>query len=134
MSTTIGQNAGLQDAPRSWIAGACAGLAHRSGIRAWIIRTGAVVLLVIHPVLMLLFYGAATLLLRRGMPGRPGWFGGRRWFRRRERAFRGLAPRDSGKPPSPLTELASRLAALDRRLNELEAAIGEGVHLSDRDR
>lgn len=139
MSTTIGRNVGLQDAPRPWIAGACAGLAHLSGIRTWIIRTGAVVLLVIHPVLMLLFYGAAALLLRRGVPAGSSWFGGRRWLRRRwfrrrrERAFRGFGPRDPGRPSSPLTELGGRLDALDRRLDALEAAIGEGVHLSDRD-
>jgi len=106
-----------------WIAGVCAGIADRLGVEAIWVRGGFVlVCLLTRSVVGILLYFALAFLLkpRAGMAATSSDAGV-------QRAYRDFA--DSVGPPfgsSPerhAADLKSRFAALDGRLNNLEAAV-----------
>jgi phage shock protein C len=119
-----------------WISGVCCGIADRLGVAPIWVRAAFVILgLAFHAIPAILLYVAATLLLeprsgtpgqaappRDGYPGDPGPNPGPSTFYFADRLYPSAAA-----PPPPttgqLSTLGARFAALDARLNTIEAAV-----------
>jgi phage shock protein C len=100
-----------RDTKQGWIAGVCAGIAERVGIKPLWVRIAFVLLaLVWHGAAAILLYVVLALLMPRGA---GPWMGG---AGRRSEMF-------PNTPPPPTDNLSARFAALDARLNRLEAAV-----------
>jgi len=106
-----------RDPARGWVAGVCAGIAERLQIGCGWVRLAFIVLgLAAHGIIALLLYIALVV----GMKKRPVMMG---------EATRPYAAPFSAPPPPPLYPnsnlgaLKTRFAALDARLNNIEAAV-----------
>jgi phage shock protein C len=112
-----------------WIAGVCAGIADRLAIKTFWVRIAFVLLATIaHAIPAIILYVLCVLALKpRSVPagygaapysaGSPGYFADRFY----PSAYSTTAPPSAGAPR--LTDIASRFAALDARLNHIEAAV-----------
>jgi phage shock protein C len=107
-----------RDTRRGWIAGVCAGIAERAGIKPFWVRLAFVGLCCIeHAIPAILLYIVLTVILQRHS-GAP----------RAAPAASYFAERFQAAPPGPLpsggvAEVSAQFAALDARLNRLEAAV-----------
>jgi phage shock protein PspC (stress-responsive transcriptional regulator) len=113
MSTMFEHHQSHSTLPRSWIGGVCAALAGIAGVEPWIIRLAASGLLLWHPLWLVVLYLAATAFIRNG--NAP--------IMRRLHAFIRRSPTAPRGGDTGLSALARQLAALDRRLANLEAMI-----------
>jgi phage shock protein C len=116
-----------------WIAGVCAGIADRLEVKPVWVRIVFVLLATIsHGILAIILYVVAVALLEpRSVPigyaaapypaGSPGYFA--------DRFYPGAAATGPQPPPytppsgQRLADIAARFAALDSRLNNIEAAV-----------
>jgi phage shock protein C len=101
---------------RGWIAGVCAGIAERLQIGCGWVRLAFIVLgLALHGIIALLLYIALAVVMKK----RPVMMG--------EAARPYAAPFSAPPPPlyptGNLGALKTRFAALDARLNNIEAAV-----------
>ncbi len=112
-----------RNATRGKIAGVCAGLSDRFGVKAWWIRVGFIVFAVVyHAIPAVIIYLLLAIIMRprsepigyvmpdalpNGGQGPYGW------------APNGPLPPAGGR----LTELKTRFTALDARLNRIEAIV-----------
>jgi phage shock protein C len=105
----------MRDTGRGIIAGVCAGIAERLGVKpAWVRLAFILLALLWHGAASIALYVILTLVMPKGegsLPERPRSFGAGGW-------------RDTpGPTPPPVGTVAARFAALDARLNRLEAAV-----------
>jgi len=124
-----------RNSSRGKVAGVCAGLSDRFGVKVWWIRAAFIVLAVVyHAIPAVLLYLLLALIMRPrtepigyvmpdAMPAGPGAYG---WAP--GSAYAGPYPpgfsAPGGYPPGPrLTELKTRFTALDARLNRIEAIV-----------
>jgi len=102
----------MRDTRHGIIAGVCAGIAERLGVKPIWVRAGFVLL-------AMLWHGAASIalyvILALVMPKGEGILP--------ERPSRGSWQDTPGPTPPPVGSVAARFAALDARLNRLEAAV-----------
>ncbi len=107
-----------RDTRRGWIAGVCAGIGERVGIKPLWVRLAFIGLCFIdHAIPAVLFYIVLTVILQR-QAGAPQGAPAASYFAERfQAAPPGLAP--SGG----VGDVSARFAALNTRLNRLEAAV-----------
>ncbi len=113
-----------RDTRRGWIAGVCAGMAERVGIRALWVRLAFFLFgFVEHAIPAILLYLVLTVILQRHV-GTPFGAPAANYF----------ADRFQAAPPGPMhrpatasdfsaAEVGARFAAVDSRLNRIEAAV-----------
>jgi phage shock protein PspC (stress-responsive transcriptional regulator) len=104
--------------PSRMVCGVCAELAERSGLPVWMVRVGALILLVSHAALAGVIYIGLALWLRGG----NGACAGRSW---RGADFGATTARPEPPPPPPAWDrdgLTTRFSRLDRRLADMERA------------
>ena len=113
-----------RDTRRGWIAGVCAGIAERVGIKALWVRLAFFLFgFVEHAIPAILLYVVLTVILQRQV-GAPFGAPAASYF----------ADRFQAAPPGPMhwpapevnfsvAEVGARIAALDSRLNRIEAAV-----------
>jgi phage shock protein C len=106
----------MRDTGRGIIAGVCAGIGERLSIKPGWVRLAFILLaLMWHGIASIALYVILALVMPKGvgsLPERPG------------RSFGTGGWRDTpGPTPPPVSSIAARFAALDARLNRLEAAV-----------
>jgi phage shock protein C len=123
-----------------WIAGVCCGIADRLGVKPLWVRLAFIALAAVTHGIIIILYIVLTVVLQRGSfepgyaalypanpPGNasPGYFADR-LYPNRSAATTNSPPNapPAGPPPgNRLAEAAARFAALDARLNQIEAAV-----------
>lgn len=102
-----------RDPANGKVSGVCAGIAGYYGIKTWVVRAAAIVGLLVNPVLALIVYGVATLMLQP---------------MERAEAEAAAAPTsgDTAKVEAPEPDLPPelRFAALREKFREMEARAG----------
>jgi len=102
----------MRDTGRGIIAGVCAGIAERLGVKPIWVRAGFVLLAMFwHGAASIALYVILALVMPKGEGILP------------ERPRRGSWQDAPGPTPPPVGSVAARFAALDARLNRLEAAV-----------
>jgi phage shock protein C len=122
------------------IAGVCCGIADRLGVKPLWVRLAFIALAAVTHGVMIIIYIVLTVVLQRGSfdpgyaalypsspPGNnsPGYFADRLYPNRPTATMNNAPePPPAGPPPgNRLAEAAARFAALDARLNQIEAAV-----------
>ena len=96
------------------VSGVCAGIAGYYGIKTWVVRAAAIVGLLMNPVLALIVYGIATMMLKPS-------------DRAETEATAAQAAGNATKSEAPDSDLPPelRFAALREQFNDLAARAGE---------
>jgi phage shock protein C len=105
----------MRDSGRGLIAGVCAGIGERLGVSPNWVRLAFILLAALwHGAAAIALYIILALVMPKDAPGLP---------ERPARGYDGGGWRAAPNPAPPVGDIAARFAALDARLNRLEATV-----------